>query len=134
MTIHDRTDHLPTALFPAMPVCWATLTEIENEDALEELADWVNWVVDRYALDHRTIPPCWDEHGALVEELSALRVAWLAAFGITGRPEAPLDWQNNFAVARQRLSDWASRTGCRVDEHRPDHALLHQMQPRRTDS
>lgn len=123
MTSYDRTDQLPTALFPALPVCWATLTDIETEDALEELADWVNLTVERYALDHRTIPPCWDEHGALVEELSALRVAWFSAYGITGRPEAPLEWHTHFAAARQRLSDWASRTGCRPNEHRPDHAL-----------
>ena len=40
---------------------------------------WIRWCVRRYGLDHRTIPPCWYQHGALVEELSALRTGWQAA-------------------------------------------------------
>lgn len=120
MTTHGHTENLPAELFPTFPICWATLTDIETEDALDELEDWVGWALDRYALDRRTVPPCWDQHGALVEELSALRTAWIAAYALTGRPEAPLEWHGQFAVARQRLADWASRTGCRPGEHRPD--------------
>jgi hypothetical protein len=118
MTSPEYTDNLPPDLFPTFPVCWATLTEVETEDALEELDDWTTWVVDRYALDHRTVPPCWEQHGALVEELSGLRTAWVAAFSITGRSEAPLEWHAQFAAARHRLADWASRTGCRPGTHR----------------
>lgn len=120
MTTPDQTDQLPSDLFPTLPVCWATLDELQTEDALDELADWVLWALDRYSLDRRVIPECWDNHGALVEELSALRTAWIAAFCITGPPGAPLDWHQQFDAARQRLSDWASRTGCRPGEHRPD--------------
>jgi hypothetical protein len=105
-------------VFPSLPVCWATLTATETHEEHEALADWVAWLVDRYALDHRTVPPCWDKHGALVEELSALRTAWLAAYAITGRPEAPLEWHAHFALARHRLADVVTRTGCRPGEHR----------------
>jgi hypothetical protein len=105
-------------VFPSLPVCWAALTDAETEEEHEALADWIAWLNDRYTLDHRTIPPCWHQHGALIEELSALRTAWLAAYAITGRPEAPLDWHAHFASARQRLADWVARTGCRADSHR----------------
>ncbi|MBA3743173.1 hypothetical protein [Sporichthya sp.] len=121
MTSPEYTDNLPPDLFPTFPVCWATLSDVETEDALEELDDWVTWLVDRYSLDHRAVPPCWEQHGALVEELSALRTAWISAFNITGRPEAPLEWHAHFAAALRRLIDWASRTGCRTGgQHRPD--------------
>jgi hypothetical protein len=110
--------HLPVDVFPSLPVCWAALTDAETEEEHEALADWIAWLNDRYTLDHRTIPPCWNQHGALIEELSALRTAWLAAYAITGRPEAPLDWHAHFAAARQRLADWVARTGCRADSHR----------------
>jgi hypothetical protein len=110
--------HLPVDVFPSLPVCWAALTDTETEEEHEALADWIAWLNDRYTLDHRTIPPCWHQHGALIEELSALRTAWLAAYAITGRPEAPLDWHAHFASARQRLADWVARTGCRADSHR----------------
>lgn len=120
MTNPEHVDQLPPDLFPTLAVCWATMDDLQTEDALDELQDWVAWIVDRYALDHRVIPACWDNHGALIEELSALRTAWIAAFCVTARPEAPLEWHQNFQFGRQRLSDWASRTGCRPGEHRPD--------------
>jgi hypothetical protein len=120
MTHPEHIDQLPPDLFPTLAVCWATMDDLQTEDALDELQDWVAWVVDRYSLDHRVIPGCWDNHAALIEELSALRTAWIAAFCVTARPEAPLDWHQSFQFARQRLSDWASRTGCRPGEHRPD--------------
>ena len=120
MTHPERLEQLPPDLFPTLTVCWATLDELQTEDALDELQDWVTWIIDRYALDRRVIPECWDSHGALVEELSALRTAWIVSFCVTARPEAPLEWHQSFDAARHRLSDWASRTGCRPGEHRPD--------------
>jgi hypothetical protein len=120
MTIRDAADQLPAGLFPPLPVCWALLDDLETEDALDELQDWVDWAVDRYRLDRRTVPPCWDQHGALVEELSALRTAWVAAYALTARPDAALDWHLAFALARERLSGWSARTGCRPGEHRAD--------------
>jgi hypothetical protein len=55
--------------FAPIPVCWPTLDSTEAQGRLEELADWISWLHDRYTLDYRTIPPCWASHGALVEEL-----------------------------------------------------------------
>jgi len=104
--------------FPPVPLCWPALTSEEGEEQLDALADWTRWLVDRYALDHRTVPPCWPQHGALLEELSALRTAWLTAYAVTSTGDAPLEWHAYFAAARQRLADWVSRTGCRSGEHR----------------
>lgn len=79
----ERDDFLPklrNALngFSPTPVCWAVLSAgKEMNEQLGHLTDWVNWLVDRYALDHRTVPPCRDQHGAVLEELSALRTAWI---------------------------------------------------------
>lgn len=39
MTVQDPLDQLPSALFPALPVCWAVLDDLQTEDALEELED-----------------------------------------------------------------------------------------------
>jgi hypothetical protein len=107
--------------FPPVPLCWPALTAQEREEQLDALADWSRWLVDRYALDHRTVPPCWPQHGSLLEELSALRTAWLTAFAVTSTGDAPLEWHAHFAAARQRLAEWVSRTGCRSAEHR-EHA------------
>jgi hypothetical protein len=104
--------------FAPVPVCWATLTPDETLAQLEALADWTAWLLDRYVLDYRTVPACWARHDALVEELSALRGAWLTAYALEARGDAPLHWHTDFAAARQRLTEWAARTGCRPGEHR----------------
>ena len=105
--------------FPPVPLCWPALTPEERAEQLDVLDDWTRWLAHRYALDARTVPPCWAQHGALLEELSALRTAWLTAYAVTSPGDAPLDWHAQFAATRLRLADWVSRTGCRSGEHRP---------------
>jgi hypothetical protein len=105
-------------VFPSLPVCWATLNDTEVEEENEAL-DWIAWLVDRYSLDPRIVPPCWDRHGALVEELSALRTAWLASYALTGRPEAPTagvacSLRHGTAAARRLCL----AHGCRPAQHR----------------
>ena len=104
--------------FAPIPVCWSALADTEIQERLEDLADWSHWLIERYALDHRSIPPCWARHGALVEELSALHTGWLTAYAQDARGDAPLHWHTEFAAARQRLTEWTARTGCRPGEHR----------------
>ncbi len=82
------------------------------------LDDWVRWLVTRYALDHREIPPCWYAHGDLVEELTALWSAHQSAYDRAGPATGPADWHHTLAVTRSRLQLWAGRTGCRHGQHR----------------
>ena len=91
----------------------------EQTHLLELLAAWVDWLTDRYRLDHRTIPPCWPEHGELIEELVALHLAWQAAYGHLAHGDAPLLWHEHFSLARERLGDAVARSGCRAGHHRP---------------
>lgn len=101
-------------------VRWADLDPQNLAAELHVLTGWVRWLVTRYALDHRDVPPCWYRHGALVEELTALRGAWDLAYDPAQSAAASADWQLTFAHARLRLRDWAARTGCKHGEHRPD--------------
>lgn len=111
---------LQQATLPMVPVCWPALVGGELQARLSDLTQWVTWIVWRYALDHRSIPPCWIEHGAIVEELSALQTAWSGAYAVTSGGDRPLRWHAEFAAARLRLRDWVARSGCRPGEHRPD--------------
>ncbi len=121
MTHHTAEDATTISLkveaFPPPPTCWPVLETADATEAMTSLAQWVKWLVSRYGLDHRTVPGCWAEHGALVEELSALHGAWNAAYAQTAHPSAPLDWHTNFASSRERLADWIARTGCRPGTH-----------------
>lgn len=102
------------------PVRWGTLTENETGTTLDALRGWVTWLRDRYALDPKSLPWCWDRHGALLEELSALWTAWAAAFGPDGNPGAPAVWHDTLARVLARLREWGARTGCRPGEHHED--------------
>ena len=111
-SLAEETDYPPT------PVRWPFLTDAEAAAEADRLQCWVDWLVARYQLDARTVPPCWMQHGALVEELSSLRTAWLEAHDPSSDGGAPLDWHHAFHLARQRLTDWTARSGCRPGEHR----------------
>ena len=102
------------------PVDWARLTADEVALVWAALDNWVRWLVVRYCLDHRDVPPCWYRHCALVEELSALRSAHLDAFHPARMPTGPAEWHTTFGNARGRMREWAARTGCRPGQHRDD--------------
>ena len=103
---------------PPYPVVWHLMSTGERLAALDDLADWVGWLVDRYPLDSRSVPDCWELHGELIEELSALRTAWLRAFDVDALGDAPLRWHEQLEHSRARLGDWVARTGCRGGSHR----------------
>lgn len=103
---------------PPTPIVWSAFSVADQELLLEDLDVWVTWLVERYRLDHRVVPPCWTQHPELIEELSALQLAWQGAFSTSAVSDAPLNWHERFASARLRIGDWVSRTGCRPDAHR----------------
>lgn len=103
---------------PPTPIVWSAFSESEREQSLDDLELWVTWLVERYRLDHRIVPSCWTRHPELIEELSALHLAWQGAYSTSAAADAPLNWHERFAVARLRIGDWVSRAGCRPDAHR----------------
>lgn len=117
-TTGSRPDPKPRTIYSAQPISWPHLDDEKSAEQLDELTDWVLWVTWRFNLDHRTVPDCWTQHGAIIEELSALYTAWQTAYNQTADGDAPLAWMNQFANARHRLTDSVARTGCRSSEHR----------------
>jgi hypothetical protein len=110
-------DRLRKSVMGPEVICWPALPPDKEQAVTAEMVEWVTWLTRRYDLDRRTIPECWDKHGALVEELSALRSSWQLAFSRTAPKDAPLTWHSGFAQARARLADWAARAGCRPGRH-----------------
>jgi hypothetical protein len=56
---------------------------------LTDLDTWGHWLVDHYNVDDQVIPGCWEAHGHIHEELTALHRAWLAAHTDTPGPRQP---------------------------------------------
>ena len=101
-------------------VCWRDLDTTSTTEELQRLADWVTWTTTRYNLDHKVIPPCWRHHGAVVEELSALRTFWESCYQHDSAPSEPLAFQRDLTLALRRLRDWTSLLGCTRTTHRAD--------------
>lgn len=119
--VGPKHDHaLVIAAARSVPICWPMLDDASADIELAALDRWVRWLTTRYTLAPRTIPPCWSDHDALIEELSALRTAWLAAFAPTARGVAPIDWHVQFWAARNRLEQTMRYAGCTKDDHYDD--------------
>jgi hypothetical protein len=101
-------------------ICWPRLSLDDEQAQLRDLDDWLAWLVNRYSLDHRTIPPCWHHHGALIEELSALRSLWQTCFRADASPADPLTFHEHLNLALARLRDWTARRDCKPAQHRED--------------
>ncbi len=84
-----------------------------------ELADWVDWIRSRYPLARR-VPACWADHPEILEELTALWIAWQAAYT---EPEpmltAAADWHDRWLPGvLHRLQHGPFALDC-TDDHHP---------------
>ena len=78
------------------PYVWHTLAPADAEKLWSALADWVGWLRGRYPLA-RQVPLCWWRHPELVEELTALWLAWREAYTEKGAPlTAAADWHGRW--------------------------------------
>ena len=103
----------------ASPVCWTALDREQARGEWAALAGWVDWLVDRYGLTER-VPGCWYRHPPLLEELSALRCAWLGAYeSPAARPADGVYWHDALDRVLARLAEW-DRCGCVRGVHRDD--------------
>jgi hypothetical protein len=98
---------------------WHALTRREAAGAWTTLTTWVDWLTDRYQLTD-TLPGCWYRHGALIEELDALRAAWTNAY-LTAKPPSAeaATWHQHLARTLARIHGW-DRYGCASGTHRDD--------------
>jgi len=103
----------------ATPIAWCSLDRDQAREEWAALAGWVDWLVDRYGLSER-IPACWYRHGAVLEELAALRVAWLGAYeSPNARASDGVAWHDMLDRVLIRMREW-DRCGCVHGTHRDD--------------
>lgn len=96
-----RVEDLERAALPApTPTvatwCWRNISERASEALWDELIRWTGWIRHRYPLARR-IPECWHEHPEIVEELTALWLAWHSAYADPEAPRtAPAEWHDRW--------------------------------------
>lgn len=100
------------------PVHVPSLSEGEYEALLTDLRIWVDGLIARFALDVRTIPPCWERHNAMVETLAALRDAERGCFVDRPPATAGVEWIRALRDSAIALRDHTAITQCSAHEHR----------------
>lgn len=103
-----------------VPVVWKDLSAGDAFDTWADLGRWVTWLVRRFRLRPKEIPPCWYRHSAAVEELTALWGAHQLAYGPDQAASAAAEWLRILADTRAHLAEWMARCGCTATEHRDD--------------
>jgi len=107
---------------------WRHLAGPQARVLFAELRDWVDWLITRYELrgEAETIPPCWFGHPVAVEELTALMVAWKAAYSqtATAPSDALTTWHDRclwptLHRLNIQLHVWGKCTGGNHTEPRP---------------
>lgn len=103
---------------PGAPFRWEDLDPDQSRVSWHEFGGWVRWLTERFRLDD--IPPCWYRHGDLVEELTALWLAWEGSYHPDARFDDPARWLDWLARARTRFARRSPR--CGVGTHK-EHGL-----------
>lgn len=111
--------HRTGAHAPSGPraVRWRDLPDDRAPEEWEALREWVEWVTVRFDIPVSLIPNCWWQHPALVEELSALHVAWRTAYDEQDTGLGPVMWLERWHLAKARLR--AAYPGSCTDRHHP---------------
>jgi hypothetical protein len=81
---------------------WHMLTAEQAEKRWIDLRAWVEFLVQRNNIGAKEIPDCWYLHGGLVDELEALRSAWLEANRPDSKGTDPIWWREALSRARIR--------------------------------
>ncbi|AZT97640.1 hypothetical protein [Brevibacterium aurantiacum] len=97
---------------------WTRLSPEDLEHELLELNRFVDWLRHTYGLPPQIIPPMWHRHPELLWELSALRQQWLTCFDAQAKGNMGIVFHAEFAAARERLRDWVTISGTRLDRDR----------------
>ncbi len=106
---------------PPQVFWWAKGTEAQISTAMARLTYFVEWLVDVYELPRKTVPACWMEHPAVVQELWALMCVHAATYA-PDELSGPISFAFNLAQSRARLNEVSPAEICR-DGHasrRPD--------------
>ncbi|HET7415606.1 MAG TPA: hypothetical protein VFI97_07935 [Arthrobacter sp.] len=104
---------------PLRPVDWNVLSADEALLEWDDLNRFVRWLCLSYGLSPAVVPPLWHRHDELIWELSALHIARVNAYDPEGSPAGPLAWHRELRECQQRLRDWVSLSGTRLDRDRP---------------
>jgi len=114
MTTSSEKPHVPPR-----PVHWPTLSGEDAETQWRRLDAWVKYARQVFIIPDQVIPPFWHRHWVLVEQISALRLHYLAAFDISQNASAAFGFMRDLAEWQNRMREIVARLGNRPDRSYP---------------
>lgn len=126
----------PPAATPT-PWNWQELDGEQSVKLMEALNEWVTWINERYGVtDSFRIYGCWYRHSAVVEELTAVWVAWKAAYyGHKDPTNDPASWHDGTfwpMMKRIRSETWGL-SNCHTEHADPRPSFRDSTDPQFTD-
>jgi hypothetical protein len=115
------------------PWNWKELEGPAAAELLTGLREWIDWYNTRYGVAAESrIPGCWYRHGPVVEELTAVWIAWRAAYyGHKTPSDAAAYWHERIlwpTIARIKKGTWG------LSACNPEHKDPRPSKERSTDS
>lgn len=100
---------------------WEDIDPAERPTALRQLGEWVDQVLrKRHPETYMDLRPCWFLHPGVVDDLAALRAAWIGAYREGALVTAAIEWHDRWLPGclkrcKDSLNDW----GCKQKTHEP---------------
>lgn len=107
------------------PWDWTSIDDAQRAELTVKAAQFVDYFNARYAwTSEHTIPPCWADHGALIEEITTLMWSrWLAFTSPDATAQAAQNWHTyTLPGFLGRLAYWVgsqSLPDCQAGNHQP---------------
>lgn len=95
-----------------------SLSEGERTHLVAQLVEWVDQLGQRFALDARALPICWEQHPGTVEALTALRDFERGCFTETAPATAAVEFLGALQHIQAFLVDQMALLGCTAQAHR----------------
>jgi len=105
----EKTPSKPPVVFN-----FAFYPDLTLHPQIDKLAYWTKWLVWHFELGE-TIPPCWQEHPAIAEELAALYESWDTVYNGPNNNQGSFDqltWLSQLDASLRRIADRWDRSGC----------------------
>ena len=87
-----------------------------------DLTTWTVWAIRTFRLG-RTFPPCWPQHPALVEELTALWLFWQGVWLPALDPGQPINFLQHLDWSLCRVERWW-KVPCTTDGHKQQEPVI----------
>lgn len=92
---------------------WQGMTSAAQAALIEDMADWVDWMIETYRIKSPVIPTCWYRHTEIVQELYAMKLLHTLCYSLNDAGSGPASFVERFTQSQVRLRGYVQDAGCK---------------------